>query len=123
MKKTMIIFLAVLLLAGCAQQQMPEVTEETQPKVELKAETTTEEETYDSRGSDTADTGNDGTDADTGIDRADTAPLEEIKTAEELMDEVLTRGINGPDREQFLGDRYDEVQSVVNLYHALGGGY
>lgn len=117
-----LIYIAVvlaLLLTACGQKQP--VIEETQLKVEtqLRAETTTEEETYDRRGSDTADTGNDGTDADTGTDRADTAPLEEIKTAEELMDEVLTRGINGSDREEFLGDRYDEVQRLIDEKYSI----
>lgn len=39
---------------------------------------------------------------------------EEIRSVEELADYVLNAGLDGPDREAFLGDRYDEVQAWID---------
>ena len=39
---------------------------------------------------------------------------EEIRSVEELADYVLNAGLDGPDREAFLGDRYDEVQAYID---------
>lgn len=38
-------------------------------------------------------------------------------TVEELARYVLNNGINGPEREAYLGDRYDEVQEYINATH------
>lgn len=35
-------------------------------------------------------------------------------SAQELADHVLNEGLNGSDREQYLGDRYDEVQALID---------
>ena len=39
---------------------------------------------------------------------------EEVRSAEELADYVLNAGLDGPDRESYLGDRYDEVQKWID---------
>lgn len=50
----------------------------------------------------------------------DLAPAETEKedlsaySAQELADHVLNEGLNGSDREQYLGDRYDEVQALID---------
>lgn len=38
-------------------------------------------------------------------------------SVEEMADYVLDNGINGPEREEYLGDRYDEVQGWINENH------
>ena len=52
---------------------------------------------------------------DTGGDPVQEAPTKiSFASAEEAADYVLNHGINGPDREAFLGDRYDEVQAYID---------
>ena len=52
------------------------------------------------------------------VSLADLVPEEEtaedIRTAEELASYVLDHGLDGSDREAYLGDRYDEVQEWID---------
>ena len=54
------------------------------------------------------------------VSLADLVPPETEKedlssySAQELADHVLNEGLNGSDREQYLGDRYDEVQALID---------
>ena len=46
------------------------------------------------------------------------AETEEVRTAEELASYVLDHGLDGSDREEYLGDRYDEVQEWIDSNYA-----
>ncbi len=48
-----------------------------------------------------------------------TEPETEVPSysVEEMADYVLDHGINGPEREEFCGDRYDEVQAYIDATH------
>ncbi len=52
------------------------------------------------------------------VSLADLVPEEEtaedIRTAEELASYVLDHGLDGSEREEYLGDRYDEVQEWID---------
>lgn len=43
--------------------------------------------------------------------------VEKRKTTKELYDEVMRLGLNGEERKQFLGERYEEVQKYINKKH------
>lgn len=134
MKKLMIsigVLIFLIAVAGCTTQQADKqqttATEETikAEKVETHtadgaettrtAETEKEEETInDGRRSDFGDFERTGGDDNSRADNVHTDNTQEVKTAEELADEVLNRGINGEEREAFLGERYDEVQRLID---------
>ena len=46
------------------------------------------------------------------------AETEDIRTAEELASYVLDHGLDGSEREAYLGDRYDEVQEWIDSNYA-----
>ena len=67
----------------------------------------------DGHRSDTTDISDNGSDADNSTDR-----FYLDLDSQELADYVLNNGINGEDREAFLGDRYEEIQRVIDeRYH------
>lgn len=112
---------AALLVVSCAKKAEPKETIETIPteKVELEAP---EEETDDGRRSDHVDVSDSRDDADNSVsdvpDHTDEETTE-VLTAEELAEEILNKGINGPEREAFLGDRYEEVQRWIDANYVV----
>ena len=106
---TALIALTVIAALMARPQAEPTVETEYIEKVRTVYVETTEETTHEETTTVAADT--DSTVADTETTAEET---EHTYTTEELADYVLNAGINGADREAFLGDRYAEVQAYID---------
>ena len=91
------------------------ITSETETTVLVEAKT--EEETNDGWGSNSDNPADTGNNDDTGS--VDIHSDIDSRSAEELAEEVINKGLNGADREEFLGDRYDEVQRLIDEKYSI----
>lgn len=113
--------LVIIVIAALLANRKTEPEVETEPEIpvqmSIEKETTHEEETTTAA---VVRTTEPVTVAATETTEAET---EHSYTVEELADYVLNNGINGPEREEVLGDRYDEVQTWINEHHVPPARY
>lgn len=102
-----VVLVTVALIIGRRPAEEPEI--ETMPEETVKA-VIVEEETSEEV---IADTAADILDRVVVVTEAETT-TEGIRSAEELANMVLNAGLNGADREAFLGERYEEVQAWID---------
>lgn len=106
------LIIMLLIAAGCAHKE-PEVEPVKSHSVGIRIieeETTSEEETTVAAVTASATTvaATETTEAETEVPSY---------SVEEIANYVLDNGINGPEREEFCGDRYEEVQEWINQNH------